>query len=68
MHNILPVLKGQAWLANKLIQQARIFSDTDVSRAFNRLLHYPDNDLWDFVTGKQPPPDAESARIIGLFD
>lgn len=38
MHNILPVLKGQSWLANKLIQQARIFSDTDVSRAFNRLL------------------------------
>ena len=36
--------------------------------AFNRLLDYPDNDLWDFVTGKQPPPDAETARIISLFD
>jgi antitoxin CptB len=36
--------------------------------AFNRLLDYPDNDLWNFVTGKQPPPDAETARIISLFD
>jgi antitoxin CptB len=35
---------------------------------FNRLLDYPDNDLWDFVTGKQPPPDAETARIISLFE
>jgi len=35
---------------------------------FSRLLDYPDNDLWDFVTGKQPPPDADSARIIRLFD
>ena len=36
--------------------------------AFDRLLDYPDNDLWDFMTGKQPPPDAETARIISLFD
>ena len=36
--------------------------------AFNRLLDYPDNDLWDFVSGKQPPPDAVTARIIRLFD
>ena len=36
--------------------------------AFSRLLDYPDNDLWDFVTGKQAPPDAESARIISLFE
>jgi succinate dehydrogenase flavin-adding protein (antitoxin of CptAB toxin-antitoxin module) len=36
--------------------------------AFNRLLDYPDNDLWDFVTGKQPPPDPDSALIISLFD
>ena len=36
--------------------------------AFNRLLDYPDNDLWDFVSGKQPPPDAVTARIISLFD
>jgi len=32
------------------------------------MLDYPDNDLWDFVTGKQAPPDAESARIISLFE
>jgi antitoxin CptB len=42
---------------------------TPLQRAtFDRLLDYPDNDLWDFVTGKQPPPDAETARIISLFD
>ena len=36
--------------------------------AFKRMLDYPDSDLWDFVTGKQPPPDAETARIISLFE
>jgi antitoxin CptB len=36
--------------------------------AFNRMLDYPDNDLWDFVTGKQAPPDAEMAGIISLFE
>lgn len=35
---------------------------------FVRLLDYPDNDLWDFVTGKQAPPDAESAWLIKLFE
>jgi len=34
----------------------------------NRLLDYPDNDLWDFLSGKQPPPDPDTARIIRLFD
>jgi len=33
-----------------------------------RLLDYPDNDLWDFVTGQVTPPDAESAQIIKLFE
>ncbi len=36
--------------------------------AFKRMLDYPDNDLWDFVTGKQAPSDAETARIISLFE
>jgi len=35
---------------------------------FTRLLDYPDNDLWDFAAGKRPPPDAESASIIKLFE
>ena len=34
----------------------------------NRLLDYPDNDLWDFLSGKQSPPDTETARMISLFD
>jgi len=36
--------------------------------ALSRLLDYPDNELWDFVSGTQPPPDAEMAFIIRLFD
>jgi antitoxin CptB len=36
--------------------------------AFMRLLDCSDNDLWDFVTGKMTPPDAESAHIIKLFE
>ncbi len=36
--------------------------------AFKRLLDYPDNDLWDLVSGKITPPDAESAQIIKLFE
>ena len=34
----------------------------------SRLLDYPDNELWDLVSGKQPAPDADSAYIIRLFD
>ena len=36
--------------------------------SLNRLLDYPDNDLWDFLSGKQSPPDTDTARIINLFD
>jgi antitoxin CptB len=36
--------------------------------AFKRLLDYPDNDLWDLVSGKITPPDPESAQIIKLFE
>jgi antitoxin CptB len=36
--------------------------------AFKRLLDYPDHDLWDFVTRKISPPNAESALIIKLFE
>jgi len=34
----------------------------------DRLLDYADNDLWNFLTGKQVPPDPDIARIISLFD
>jgi len=36
--------------------------------AFQRLLQYPDNDLWALATGKQAAPDPETASIIKLFD
>jgi antitoxin CptB len=36
--------------------------------AFRRLLDYPDNDLLDFALGKSTAPDAETARIIKLFE
>ena len=37
-------------------------------KAFRRLLEYPDNDLWDIVSGKIPPPDPEAATIIRMFE
>jgi antitoxin CptB len=37
-------------------------------KAFRRLLDYPDNDLWDIVSGKIPPPDPEAATIIKMFE
>jgi antitoxin CptB len=37
-------------------------------KAFRRLLDYPDNDLWDLVSGKIAPPDAEAAAIIRMFE
>jgi antitoxin CptB len=36
--------------------------------AFQRLLQYPDNDLWDLANGKMHAPDPETASIIKLFD
>jgi antitoxin CptB len=36
--------------------------------AFQRLLQYPDNDLWDLASGKMTAPDPETASIIKLFD
>jgi antitoxin CptB len=36
--------------------------------AFRRLLDYPDNDLWDLLSGKQSPPDMELACLIKLFE
>ncbi|HVY05448.1 MAG TPA: succinate dehydrogenase assembly factor 2 [Burkholderiales bacterium] len=35
---------------------------------FRQLLDWPDNDLWDLVTGKVSPPNAETAGIIKLFE
>jgi antitoxin CptB len=36
--------------------------------SFSRLLDFPDYDLWGLVSGKQAPPDADTAQIIRLFD
>jgi antitoxin CptB len=36
--------------------------------AFRHLLDYPDNDLLELAMGKTPPPDAETAAIINLFE
>ena len=54
-------------LAKFLDRHLEILSPAELA-TFKRLLDYPDNDLWDFLNGKMPPPDAESARIIKLFD
>jgi antitoxin CptB len=37
-------------------------------KVFARLLDYPDNDLWDFVSGRSPAPDTESAKLIKLLE
>jgi antitoxin CptB len=37
-------------------------------KVFRRLLDYPDNDLWDLVSGKIPPPDPDAATIIKMFE
>lgn len=35
---------------------------------FKRLLDWPDNDLWDLLNGKTPPPDPDSAALVRLFE
>ena len=35
---------------------------------FKRLLDYPDNYLLDLTLRKMPPPDAETAALIKLFE
>jgi len=37
-HSILPVLKNQPWLARKLIQQAKLFSEEEIFHSFGHLL------------------------------
>jgi len=47
--------------------QLKNLSSAEVA-AFKRLLDYPDNDLWDLISGKTAPPDLEAAQIIKLFE
>jgi len=54
-------------LAQFLDRHLENMTPTDVV-TFRRLLHYPDNDLWDLINGKVAPPDAEAAQIIKLFE
>jgi antitoxin CptB len=35
---------------------------------FNILLDYPDNDLWDLLSGKTQASDPEINKFIELFD
>ncbi len=36
--------------------------------AFRKLLDWPDNELWDLLSGKIAPPDDETASIVKLFE
>jgi antitoxin CptB len=54
-------------LTKFLNRHAETLSSAEM-RVFRRLLDYPDNDLWDLVSGKIPPPDAEAAAIIKMFE
>lgn len=35
-------------------------------QAFDRLLDYPDNDLWDLVTGRKPSDDGQQ-QVLELI-
>ena len=35
---------------------------------FSRLLEYPDNDLWDLLSGRMQAPDTESKKLIELIE
>lgn len=35
---------------------------------FRQLLEYPDNELWDLLSGRIPAPDPESKKLIELFE
>lgn len=35
---------------------------------FSRLLDYPDNDLWDLLSGRTQAPDTESKKLIELIE
>jgi antitoxin CptB len=35
---------------------------------FNVLLDYPDNDLWDLLSGKTASADPEIKKLIKLFE
>lgn len=54
-------------LTKFLDRHAEALSSADM-KAFRRLLEYPDNVLWDMVSGKIPPPDPEAAAIIKMFE
>jgi len=54
-------------LARFLDRHFENLSPADLA-TFKRLLEYPDNDLLDLTLRKTPPPDAETAALIKLFE
>ena len=36
-------------------------------QALSRLLALADNDIWDFITGKQQAPDRQIGKIVNLL-
>ena len=41
--------------------------DAGQQATFARLLDLPDNDLWDLIAGRLPPPDEEAAAILAML-
>jgi len=39
----------------------------DQRKAFEALLEYPDNDLWDLLSGHTEPPPGDSATVVKLL-
>ena len=39
----------------------------DQRQAFKALLEYPDNDLWDLLSGRTKPHPGDSAAVVKLL-
>ena len=44
-------------------EELETLPDEELGR-FARLLDYPDNDLWDWVSARSDPPDPEMAGLV----
>ena len=42
-------------------------SDSE-KKVFARLLEFPDNDLWDLLSGRTPAPDEQSKKLIKMLE
>ena len=53
-------------LGSFLEEHLEHLSDQQI-KVLNGLLDYPDNDLWDLISGRQAVADSTTAELIGLL-